>query len=285
MSFRDAFASYTRSLARHVRVTERILIFQAPSPLLYQTQTRNTPIVVSSDSLPHSRPAMISPFLLPTRSASPSIFLPPPPLPPFSLVRVGRKRRRWRLITTQSPLPVRPTPTRSEKGSNRLLPPRGIHYRCTGIAKPTIFILDSAEKKASLSPPSTLFSASFLQITGGPTDRSTTGIRGIHRENGADSTLRTDRRTHRSYLRIKRPGQRAISRTRHWPECGSSGYPRPDTLTILLATRRSSFRSPVKFRPDVHLSPTRKNTNWIERSTDRNGDDYWIERKGTKARN
>lgn len=55
--------------------------------------------------------------------------LPPPPLPPFSLVRVGRKRRRWRLITTQSPLPVRPTPTRSEKGSNRLLPPRGIHYR------------------------------------------------------------------------------------------------------------------------------------------------------------
>lgn len=157
---------------------------------------------------------------------------------------------------------MRPTPTRSEKGSNRLLPPRGIHYRCTGIAKPTIFILDSAEKKASLSPPSTLFSASFLQITGGPTDRSTTGIRGIHRENGADSTLRTDRRTHRSYLRIKRPGQRAISRTRHWPECGSSGYPRGHAyhpscdssiefpISRKIPSRRSSLSNAKKYQLD-----------------------------------
>lgn len=254
MSFRDAFASYTRSLARrtcdgaHTYLPGPVAV-TLPDPNAKYSHCcieRLAPTLAAGNDIavPSSNAICLSFHLSPS----------PPPLPPFSLVRVGRKRRRWRLITTQSPLPVRPTPTRSEKGSNRLLPPRGIHYRCTGIAKPTIFILDSAEKKASLSPPSTLFSASFLQITGGPTDRSTTGIRGIHRENGADSTLRTDRRTHRSYLRIKRPGQRAISRTRHWPECGSSGYPRPDTLTILLATRRSSFRSPVKSRPDVHLS-------------------------------
>ena len=97
-----------------------------------QTQTRNTPIVVSSDSLPHScgRQWYRRSFF---QHDLPPLSLSLSPLPPFSLVRVGRKRRRWRLITTQSPLPVRPTPTRSEKGSNRLLPPRGIHYRCTGV--------------------------------------------------------------------------------------------------------------------------------------------------------
>lgn len=156
---------------------------------------------------------------------------------------------------------MRPTPTRSEKGSNRLLPPRGIHYRCTGIAKPTIFILDSAEKKASLSPPSTLFSASFLQITGGPTDRSTTGIRGIHRENGADSTLRTDRRTHRSYLRIKRPasnlsnttlaGMRIIgistSGHAYHPSCDSSiEFP----ISRKIPSRRSSLSNAKKYQLD-----------------------------------
>lgn len=80
---------------------------------------------------------------VPFASLSARAILCPPPLPPawrsrsfspFRLPLVDPKRRRWRLITTQSPLPVRlrdsdPFP----ESSNRLLPPWGIHhhrYRC-----------------------------------------------------------------------------------------------------------------------------------------------------------
>lgn len=189
------------SPARHVRTAYlssrwRRRYFTRPKreilPLLYRSHTR-------------VRSAMISRrFFFQRDPASPASSLPPP------LVRVGRKRRRWRLITTQSPLPVRPTPTRSEKGSNRLLPPRAIHYRCVyrSIAKPTIFILDSAEKKAPLSlslflhhPPSSppLFSKS---PEGRPIALHYWHPGNPLRENGADSTLRTDRRTHRANLRI-----------------------------------------------------------------------------------
>lgn len=70
------------------------------------------------------------------------------------------------------------TPTRSQKASNRLLPPWGIHHRGTGAAKPTIFVLCAAEKKSTALA---RFPPPFRQITGGPTDRPTTGIRGIHR--------------------------------------------------------------------------------------------------------
>lgn len=184
-------------------MTERILIFQVASPLLYQTQTRNTPIVVSGGSLPHSCRVGndIAAFLLPTRSCL-SRFLPSP------LVRVGRKRRRWRLITTQSPLPVRPTPTRSEKGSNRLLPPRAIHYRRVPLHSKTnnLHPRVRGKKSPSLSlslhhPPSSppLFSKS---PEGRPIALHYWHPGNPLRENGADSTLRTDRRTHRANLRI-----------------------------------------------------------------------------------
>lgn len=68
------------------------------------------------------------------------------------------------------------TPTRSQKASNRLLPPWGIHHRGTGATKPTIFVLCAAEKKSTAL---TRFPPPFRQITGGSADRPTTGIRGI----------------------------------------------------------------------------------------------------------
>lgn len=90
--------------------------------------------------------------------------------------------------------------------------------RRSGIAKPTIFILRLRGEKALL--PSTLFPASFLQITGGPTDRPTTGIRRIHRENGGDSTLGTDPEL--SNVCIKRPSEQSSEHDTR-PECGSLG--------------------------------------------------------------
>lgn len=106
---------------------------------------------------------------------------------PFRLLLVGPKRRRWRLITTQSPLPVRlglrPVPRKQQPPFAALghSPPR---YRCckTNNLRPVPW-------KKEHSPPRAPFPAPFRQITGGPTDHPTTGIRGIHRENSRDSTL------------------------------------------------------------------------------------------------
>lgn len=116
-------------------------------------------------------PAMISPFLLPTRSA------PPLPLPLSSSSFLPRtSRSKEAKVEANHHAITAPGAANSDPFRERQQPPFAAPghslplYRC--IAKPTIFILDSAEKKASLSPPSTLFSASFLQITGGPTDRS-----------------------------------------------------------------------------------------------------------------
>lgn len=99
-----------------------------------------------------------------------ALFLPVPPLAslsarcgmllrqhsrsfsPFRLPLVGPKRRRWRLITTQSPLPVRPglrpVPRKQQPPFAALghSPPR---YRCckTNNLRPT-----AAEKRALPSP-------------------------------------------------------------------------------------------------------------------------------------
>lgn len=166
------FASYTRFLARHVRVTERILIFQVPSPLLYFTDPNAKYSHCCIERLAPTLvwPAMISPFLLPTRSAPPSPSLSSSSfLPRTSRSKEAKVEANHHAITApgaanSDPFRERQQPPFAAPGHSLPL------YRC--IAKPTIFILDSAEKKASLSPPSTLFSASFLQITGGPTDRS-----------------------------------------------------------------------------------------------------------------
>lgn len=96
---------------------------------------------------------------------------------PFVLRR-SKEWRRWRLITTQSPLPVRPglrpVPRKQQPPFAALghSPPR---YRCckTNNLRPVC-----RGKKEHRSP---RFPPSFRQITGGPTDRPTTGIRGIHR--------------------------------------------------------------------------------------------------------
>lgn len=106
---------------------------------------------------------------------------------PYLSSSVGPKWRRWRLITTQSPLPVRPglrpVPRKQQPPFAALghSPPR---YRCckTNNLRPVC-----RGKKEHRSP---RFPPSFRQITGGPTDRPTTGIRGIHRGgNSRDSTL------------------------------------------------------------------------------------------------
>ena len=136
-----------------------------------QTQTRNTPIVVSSDSLPHScgrqwyrRSFFQHDLPPPSPSLSSSSFLPRTSRSKEAKVEANHHAITAPGAANSDPFRERQQPPFAAPGHSLPL------YRC--IAKPTIFILDSAEKKASLSPPSTLFSASFLQITGGPTDRS-----------------------------------------------------------------------------------------------------------------
>lgn len=99
----------------------------------------------------------------------------------FSLYRlplVGPKRRRWRLITTQSPLPVRPglrpVPRKQQPPFAALghsPPPR---YRCckTNNLRP---VPRKKERRTSRLPYALRAPRSpppFRQITGGPTDRS-----------------------------------------------------------------------------------------------------------------
>lgn len=125
---------------------------------------------------------------------------------PFRLPLVGPKRRRWRLITTQSPLPVRPglrpVPRKQQPPFAALghSPPR---YRCCKTNN-----LRPVPRKKEHCPSRAPFPAPFRQITGGPTDRPTTGIRGIHRENSRDSTLAVP---------IERRGRHALNPRRQLP--------------------------------------------------------------------
>lgn len=144
----------------------------------------------------------------------------------FFAVRVGPKRRRWRLITTQSPLPVRPTPTRSQKAATafcRLGRPTPHRYRCNKTNNLHSQLRGKKEETIlSLPWPSSPFAALFLQITGGPIDRMPDYRRpgNPSREWRRFSFERTDRQT--TNVRIKRPSEQS-SETRHWPECRSLG--------------------------------------------------------------
>lgn len=99
-----------------------------------------------------------------------------------------------------------------------------LHPRLRGKKGPSLSL--------SLSPPSTLFSASFLQITGGPTDRSPLLASG-------ESTPREWRRFHFENRSTDAPSQPTyykrsrIVRARHWPECGSSTSGLPSSLQLV----------------------------------------------------
>lgn len=101
------------------------------------------------DRLDSTRTLRCSPIFSLTVSSSFSPSLSVSPSLSLRLPSRSKERRRWRLITTQSPvLPVRAGNSDPfSESSNRLLPPWGIHHCGTATAKPTIFVLGSAGKK------------------------------------------------------------------------------------------------------------------------------------------
>lgn len=70
------------------------------------------------------------------------------------------------------------TPTRSQKAATAFCRPGAFTTAVPMLQNQQSSSCVPRKKKASLSP---RFPPSFRQITGGPTDRPTTGIRGIHR--------------------------------------------------------------------------------------------------------
>lgn len=173
MSFRDAFR-LVHAIPRATRTCDgahtylpgpvAVTLLYRPKreilPLLYRATRSHTRVAGNDIAVPSSN--TICPP--PSPSLSSSSFLPRTSRSKEAKVEANHHAITAPGAANSDPFRERQQPPFAAPGHSLPL------YRC--IAKPTIFILDSAEKKASLSPPSTLFSASFLQITGGPTDRS-----------------------------------------------------------------------------------------------------------------
>lgn len=171
--------------------------------------------LVSGTSLPHS-PALgddIALFL-----PIPLAFLFPPvryaPSPALSLLfsfpslPLGRSKEakveaNHHAITAPG---AAGTPTRSQKAATAFCRP-GAFTTAVPVLQNQQSSSCAAEKRA-LPSPRPGYPAPFRQITGGPTDRPTTGIRGIHRENSRDST---------TAVPIERRGRHALNPRRQLP--------------------------------------------------------------------
>jgi len=205
---------YYLPFSRYVLISMRACTFERTSALSLSDTRSAKPARMDSYRAPrsHTRPhgddiALFLPVPLASLSVR-AVYAPSPALSLlFSFPSSTRpKRRRWRLITTQSPLPVRPglrpVPRKQQPPFAALghSPPR---YRCCKTNN-----LRLVPRKKEHCPPRAPFPAPFRQITGGPTDRPTTGIRGIHRENSRDSILAVP---------IERRGKHALNSRRQLP--------------------------------------------------------------------